>query len=110
MWHSADPSTTAAFYTQFGIAFVEERLGSGPIHYAFQDGSLTVELYPTTKSTAPGGVGTVIGFEVDDIEQANSIVEVNDIEITEKLKTTAMGRRVIVRDPDGRHVFLFSPA
>ena len=110
MWHSPDPRVAAAFYAQFGISFIEERHGSGPVHFAFQSSGFAIELYPAKDGAPPGGTGTVVGFEVNDADQVSAIAASQGIEVVEDLKMTAMGRRVIIRDPDGRQVFLFSPA
>ena len=109
-WYSEDIQSAAAFFAQFGIVFVKERHGCCPVHFALQDDSLAIELYPANERDKPSGAGTLIGFQVADADEAGSISDRNGIDIIERVKTTAMGRRVIVSDPDGRHVFLFSPA
>ncbi|MER8593583.1 VOC family protein [Mesorhizobium sp. M1182] len=106
-WFSADPRSAAAFYANFGIAFRQEQHGSGPIHFAFQGEGLAIELYPA-EATTPEGAGTMIGFEVANADEAASAAKANGFGIIADVKATAMGRRVIVRDPDGRQVFLFS--
>lgn len=50
----------------------------------------------------------MIGFEVANADEAASAAKANGFGIIADVKATAMGRRVIVRDPDGRQVFLFS--
>ncbi|MER9798828.1 VOC family protein [Mesorhizobium sp. M0142] len=107
-WFSADPRSAAAFYANFGIVFRQEQHGSGPIHFAFQGQGLAIELYPANEGTTAEGAGTMIGFEVTDADEAASAAKANGFGIIADVKATAMGRRVIVRDPDGRQVFLFS--
>ncbi|WP_352848456.1 VOC family protein [Mesorhizobium sp. M0199] len=69
---------------------------------------LAIELYPANEGTTAEGAGTMIGFEVTDADEAASAAKANGFGIIADVKATAMGRRVIVRDPDGRQVFLFS--
>ncbi|MER9775728.1 VOC family protein [Mesorhizobium sp. M0220] len=107
-WFSADPRSAAAFYANFGIVFRQEQHGSGPIHFAFQGQGLAIELYPANEGTTAEGAGTMIGFEVTDADEAASAAKANGFGIIADVKATAMGRRVIVRDPDGRQVFLSS--
>ncbi|MER8776484.1 VOC family protein [Mesorhizobium sp. M0977] len=102
-WFSADPRSAAAFYANFGIVFRQEQHGSGPIHFAFQGQGLAIELYPANEGTTAEGAGTMIGFEVTDADEAASAAKANGFGITADVKATA-----IVRDPDGRQVFLFS--
>jgi lactoylglutathione lyase len=107
-WLSADPRSAAAFYAHFGIIFRQEQHGSGPIHFAFQGEGFAIELYPASEGTTPGGAGVTIGFEVANADEAASVAKANDFGIIADVKATATGRRVVIRDPDGRQVFLFS--
>ncbi|MER8386107.1 hypothetical protein NKH14_11345 [Mesorhizobium sp. M1380] len=107
-WFSADPRSAAAFYANFGIVFRQEQHGSGPIHFAFQGQGLAIELYPANEGMMTEGAGTMIGFEIADADEAASAAKANGFGVIADVKATAMGRCVIVRDPDGRQVFLFS--
>jgi lactoylglutathione lyase len=107
-WFSTDPQLAASFYACFGITFRQEQHGSGPVHFAFTSEGLVIELYPTKEATLPQGSGTMVGFQVADADNAAAVARTNGFSIIEDVKATAMGRRVIVRDPDGRQVFLFA--
>ncbi|MUZ76169.1 hypothetical protein GOZ90_26370 [Agrobacterium vitis] len=109
-WYSADIRSSAAFYEKLGIIFTEERHGAGPIHFALQDESLAIELYPAKQGLALSGADTLIGFEIADADEISSIAKTRGLDIIEQVTTTALGRRIILRDPDGRQVFLYSPA
>ncbi|BCH68466.1 hypothetical protein RvVAT039_pl12990 (plasmid) [Agrobacterium vitis] len=108
-WYSADARSLASFYEKLGIIFTEEQHGAGPIHFALQGESFAIELYPAKDGLAPSGADTLIGFKIADADEVSSIAETRELDIIEQVKTTAMGRRIILRDPDGRQVFLYSP-
>jgi predicted enzyme related to lactoylglutathione lyase len=87
-WFSADPRSAAAFYAHFGIVFRQEQHGSGPTHFAFQGEGLAIELYPANEGTTPEGVGTMIGFEVANADEATSAAKTNGFGIIEDIKVT----------------------
>jgi lactoylglutathione lyase len=107
-WFSTDPRLAASFYACFGITFRQEQHGCGPIHFAFEGEGLVIELYPAKEAASPQGSGTMVGFEVADADNAAAVARSNGFNIVGDVEVTAMGRRVIVRDPDGRQVFLFA--
>jgi hypothetical protein len=49
--------TTLAFYRALGFSFVQERHGSGPVHYSTQLGSSVLEIFP---SDSPWGRRAVV--------------------------------------------------
>src|SRR5262249_24705046 len=55
-----DIEVTRRFYEQLGLAFVEEKHGKGPQHYAWESRGFVLELYPTAEGQAPDNVR--IGF------------------------------------------------
>jgi lactoylglutathione lyase len=105
---SIDPQSTANFYGKFGIVFRREKHGTGPTHFAFENNGIAVELYPATDKAAQDARPTLLGFEVPSAEEAAQIATANEFEIIEPLKTTSLGERLVVVDPDGRHVFFYS--
>jgi lactoylglutathione lyase len=52
--HVEDPERTKNFFEQLGLAFKEEKHGSGPKHWACEAGGLVFEIYPK-KATMPHG-------------------------------------------------------
>ena len=106
-FYSLDPQVTATFYGEFGIGFQSEKHGKGPLHYSFESNGLIVEIYPATEHTKQRQTAT-LGFEVNDADEAAQIAARNDYEILALPRETSLGKRVIVADPDGRHVFLYS--
>ena len=88
---SQNVSEAVQFYSQFGLNFVEERHGRGPIHFAANASGLVLEIYPA-KSTAEVDDSTRLGFEVPHnwIRSTDS-PEINDSTLV---------------DPDGRKVQL----
>jgi hypothetical protein len=45
-----DVDRVRAFLEGMGLAFVEEKHGSGPVHHACQVGDTVLEIYPTKKN------------------------------------------------------------
>ncbi len=50
-----DPKGLAAFYAQFGLRFVAEKHGSGPVHMASDTGRAVLEIYPCSEKSAHTG-------------------------------------------------------
>lgn len=101
-----DVEASLAFYHAFGVTFVEEQHGSGPIHYSCDFGGLVLELYPN-KAGSPQGSSThttMLGFKVSSLE--STLVQLQKLEIQPKSapKVSEWGRRVNVIDPSGRTV------
>jgi lactoylglutathione lyase len=106
---TADLDTALSFYGAFGLEFLQEQHGAGPIHYSCTQGALVIELYPGKPGIAPDrkyAGATMIGFQVSDL---NSVIE----RLTQQERTiitppqdSAWGRRALVQDPDGRSVEL----
>jgi catechol 2,3-dioxygenase-like lactoylglutathione lyase family enzyme len=104
-----DLATSLAFFRAVGLEFVEERHGSGPLHYAATMGELVVELYPRAKAGSPGDSGcdpARLGFTVPALEDVLSRLADLGAPIVSPLKEVPWGRRAVVRDPDGRAVEL----
>ena len=62
-----DIDRAAAFYGLLGLEFEKHRHGSGPEHYASDQGSTVFEIYPRQKQTE-GTSRTRIGFRVPSID------------------------------------------
>lgn len=53
VFYAKDPAATRQFYETIGLAFVEERHGDGPLHYACSFEGLILEIYPSKPGFAP---------------------------------------------------------
>jgi catechol 2,3-dioxygenase-like lactoylglutathione lyase family enzyme len=53
VFYAKDPDVTRQFYETIGLAFVEERHGDGPLHYACSFEGLVPEIYPSRPGFAP---------------------------------------------------------
>ena len=49
-----DVEITWRFYEQLGLAFVEEKHGNGPQHYAWENSGFVLELYPAAEAFQSG--------------------------------------------------------
>ena len=93
------------FYTLLGFAFVEERHGSGPMHYSAAMGDGVLEIYPIPDG-AEVDTTTRLGFAIESMDETiKSIREVS--KAVAEPKKTQWGLRAVVRDTDGRSVELY---
>jgi len=94
------------FYAFLGIAFTQERHGSGPEHHAATMGDVVFELYPLTAEAneeGPPRLGfyvTDLGQKLADLKKTGAVVEIEP-------RPSKWGMRAVVRDPDGRAVELY---
>jgi lactoylglutathione lyase len=105
--YSAQLDQTLAFYKTLGLAFVEEKHGAGPLHYACDTGGMVIEIYPASHadSMPPKSSGAVmLGFGVASIEATLGLLAELDVTPKSSPKDTPWGRRCIVVDPDGRPI------
>ena len=107
--YARDPVATRQFYETVGLAFVEEKHGEGPVHYAHAFPGLVLEIYPLRAGVVPKPCDSVaLVLFVDAFERTVAGIKAMD------LKPGAVGvyvegeglRSVSVRDPDGRLVRL----
>lgn len=107
--YARDPIATRQFYATIGLAFVEEKHGDGPIHYACDFQNVVLEIYPLRTGVVPKPCDSfaLMAF-VAEFEKILAAVKAMD------LKPGDVGvydeesglRAVSVRDPDGRLVRL----
>ena len=97
-----DIDRAKSFYELFGMAFVEEQHGNGPIHFSStDDAGVFAELYPT-EGTAPDQTG--LGFVTGEIEGLHTLLRRNQF-APRDIRDTELGNGMfVVRDPDGRRV------
>jgi catechol 2,3-dioxygenase-like lactoylglutathione lyase family enzyme len=89
-----------SFYELFGMAFVKEQHGNGPMHYSSTDDAGTLELYP---AEGAGVDQTGLGFTSGDLDGLHMLLRRNQFAPRE-IRDTELGRMFVVRDPDGRRV------
>lgn len=91
--YAYDIEKTAEFYAALGFAFVRERHGRGPAHYAAEQDGFVLEIYPSGDPCSP----MRLQVDVDDLEEAEA-------------QLTVLGFRPRSEhtyfDPDGRIVVI----
>ena len=100
----ADLERAAAFYRMVGFVFVRHAHGSGPEHYACEQGGMVFELYPATPEQ-PVTPSTRVGFivaKVDDVVISAAAIE--GAKVISAAKDSEWGRRAVLADPDGHRV------
>ena len=103
-----DIEVTRRFYERLGLAFVEERHGNGPQHYAWQSGGFVLELYPAAEGQAPDNVR--IGFSIPFLaDLAGNLRHGSDVNIVKQPYATADRLVMLLQDPDGRKVEVSQP-
>ncbi|MEK7546324.1 MAG: VOC family protein [Patescibacteria group bacterium] len=107
--YAKDPVATRQFYETVGLAFVEEKHGEGPVHYACDFQGMVLEIYPLRVRVVVKPCDTVaLVLFVSAFEKVLAGVKAMD------LKPGKVGvyagseglQAVSVRDPDGRLVRL----
>ena len=102
-----DPNGLRRFYQVLGIEFVEERHGSGPLHFAGRIGDTVLDLYPLEGDVGPADGTLRLGFSVTGLPETIRSLEADGATVVSHPKPTAWGNRAVVRDPDGRSVELY---
>ena len=95
-----------AFYSTLGIRFVEERHGTGPLHYSAIVGGTVIEIYPATASNSVDS-DVRLGFDVANVMGTIEAMRMAGSQIISEPKKSQWGLRAVVRDPDGRAVELY---
>ena len=103
-----DIDRAAAFYSLLGLEFTKHRHGTGPEHYACEQGDLVFEIYPVQKE---GNVstGARIGFQIPSIVAVLPNLENAGARLISPTKDSPWGRRAVVSDLDGHRVELTEP-
>lgn len=102
--YASDIEASRRFYTACGLAFVRERHGRGPVHYAAElPGGTVLELYPRR-----GGppTRTRLGLAVADIDRVLRSLAAAGCDAG---TAAGDGGGFTVRDPDGNAVELVEP-
>jgi hypothetical protein len=93
------------FYQALGIAFIEERHGSGPRHFAGRVGDVVMEVYPLPDD-GTADPSTRLSFTVGNMVDVVQAVQGLDAPMVKQPTQTAWGLQAVVKDPDGRSVEL----
>jgi len=102
--HATDIEKTQEFYAQLGLAFSEEKHGSGPRHYAAVLNGCVFEIYPCLEAQAQAPFR--IGFCVAEIDETLRRLRSQGTRVLSEPKDSPWGRRAVVEDPDGNRVEL----
>jgi catechol 2,3-dioxygenase-like lactoylglutathione lyase family enzyme len=98
-----DLEITRRFYERLGLVFVEEKHGTGARHYAWENGGLVLELYPSAEGQLPDNVR--LGFSVPLLAAlASTIARDFDVNIVKPPYATDGRLLMLLQDPDGRKV------
>jgi lactoylglutathione lyase len=101
---SENPESLARFYSAFGLSFVREKHGNGPVHHSSNAGGSVFEIYPCANANEKT-TGTRIGFKVKSIDQTIAACPSN-VRVLSAPKQTPWGRRAVILDPEGHKVEL----
>lgn len=101
----SDLPSSVAFYSALGLRFVDEKHGSGPLHYSVSlPGGTVMELYPRGNREASR---TRLGFTVTDLDAAVASVEAaSGRGPVGPPDRRADGLVAVMLDPDGNKVEL----
>jgi predicted enzyme related to lactoylglutathione lyase len=102
---ASDPIALTTFYGLLGVAFTEERHGSGPAHYSAAFGEVVLEIYPKRPGDTPTS-GVVLGFSVKNLEGTLLGLNMADGVIISPPVVAQHGRRATITDPAGHKVIL----
>lgn len=97
---AADLGACRRFYACFGMTFVQEQHGAGPVHYSASGPQGVFEIYPAGERDADS---TGLGFAVDNLEAAAARLRDAGFEPGEP-SANPWGTSFVVRDPDGRRI------
>jgi lactoylglutathione lyase len=97
-----------SFYEKIGLTFIEERHGTGPIHYSSSNKNLVLELYPLPKSIEVADTTTRLGFRVNNLDGIIKILIDSNTQIVSEPLKNEWGYSAIVKDPDGRSIELLN--
>jgi hypothetical protein len=113
VFRTTDLASARSFYEVFGLRFVEEQHGSGPVHLSCERGGMVLELYPGKPEQAPEllNVGaTMLGFSVESVDATLEKLQSLNVAVVTAPKDSPWGKRMVVLDPDGRAVEISEPA
>ena len=98
-----DIERTADVYRLLGLDFTSERHGTGPVHLACVSEKLVLEIYPGEDVASPG---VMVGLDVANLDQVRTKVLEAGVPLSRDIDVVAGMRRMIVKDPEGRKIFI----
>jgi lactoylglutathione lyase len=104
---TAKIESSLAFYRAFGLEFVQEQHGTGPIHFSSKLNDTVIEIYPGAEGFAPprqSGGSTMIGLRVESVDEVVAALQQLGAQVVNPPKDSAWGRRAVVTDFDGRAI------
>jgi hypothetical protein len=97
---SPDIEAAARCYETLGLCFGRHRHGSGPEHFACEQGGLVFEIYPGELD------GARLGFSVENlVDSVESWIAAGG-SVVSAPKPSPWGLRAVLADPDGREIEL----
>ena len=100
-----DPKALADFYGSLGLAFQQERHGTGPEHLSCETSGALLEIYPChddSNSTR----ALRLGFTVSDLDARCLAVAASNGRLVREPHPTPWGRRATIEDPEGHTIDL----
>lgn len=100
---TADLERARQFYASVGLELMAEKHGAGPSHYSSEHGGTVFEIYPSGADD-PVPAAVRLGFRVKEVDQTIERLKELGATVIAPPRTSAWGRRAVLRDPDGHHV------
>ena len=97
----------AGLLRALGIDLAEEQHGKGPVHYASKVGTVVLEVYPLPDNGTLTDTTTRLGFAVEKLAVVAEMLHSLGIPVPDVPQATEWGKRMVVRDPDGRAVEVY---
>jgi catechol 2,3-dioxygenase-like lactoylglutathione lyase family enzyme len=105
---AVDPNRSVAFYQLVGLNFTKHRHGTGPEHFASEEGPIVFEIYPRGDGT--GTAATRLGFKIASLDETMAVLQAAGVPVHTSPAPTEWGYRAVVLDPDGHRVELVGAA
>lgn len=102
---SKDIDRAVTFYEAIGLKFDKHSHGTGPEHYACDQGGFVFEIYPLTPNQQPTA-WTRVGFSINNVDTLVDTLSQAGAKVISCPKTSEWGRRAVVKDFDGHSVEL----
>lgn len=104
-----DIDAAQRFYALLGFSFTRHAHGSGPPHYAAENGSQVFEIYPQLDAD-DSTTGVRIGFRVSGLDAVVARLAEGGAKMVSAPKDSPWGRRAVVADPIGHKIELLEDA
>lgn len=107
------PEECLKFYSEVGFTFLEEKHGSGPVHWSsVSSDGLVIEIYSASESsedstTTQNPAMLTLGLEVESVSYILNRADNRYIVRRSKERPDGMFAAVL-KDPEGRRIFLSS--